>query len=75
MNSVLSETGDARSPALVDCVDFKWLMAGEGHRVDVDRLRVDAAYARQCLALAQVARSPLLRQVAQRLIAALQPAA
>ena len=54
-------------PDLLDLVDFKWLMAGEGHRIDLDRLRGDSPYIRGCLALAASSRSATLRQAAQRL--------
>ena len=54
-------------PELLELVDFKWLMAGEGHRVDLDRLRADSPYIRGCLALAAGSRSATLRQAAQRL--------
>jgi hypothetical protein len=56
-------------PALVDIIDFKWLMAAEGHRVHVERLQADATYARQCLALAGASRTDALRDVARRLLA------
>ena len=55
------------APELLDLVDFKWLMAGEGHRIDLDRLRGDSPYIRVCLALAAGSRSATLRQAAQRL--------
>ena len=54
-------------PELLDLVDFKWLMAGEGHRIDLDRLCGDSPYIRGCLALAAGSRSSTLRQAAQRL--------
>ena len=54
-------------PELLDLVDFKWLMVGEGHRVDLDRLQTDQAYIRACLALAAGSASFTLRQAAERL--------
>ncbi len=54
-------------PDLIEFVDFKWLMAGEGHRIDVDRLQTDTTYARACLALAQGSTSATLRRSAERL--------
>jgi hypothetical protein len=51
----------------VDYVDFKWLMAGEGHRVDAQRMQTDPTYARQCLATARCSTSELLRGLAMRL--------
>jgi len=58
-------------PALVELVDFKWLMAGEGHRVDLARLQADAAYARGCLAVAGGSTTAALREAARRLGAGL----
>ncbi|WP_088287155.1 hypothetical protein [Ideonella sp. A 288] len=55
-------------PQLVDFVDFKWLMASEGHRIDVARLQRDADYGRQCLVLALATRSTVLHRLAQRLL-------
>lgn len=57
----------AAAPNLLDFVDFKWLMAGEGHRIDLGRLQADTAYARGCLALAQGSTSATLRGSALRL--------
>jgi len=37
---------------LVDIIEFKWLMAGAGVRVHVERLQADPEYARACLARA-----------------------
>ena len=56
---------------LVDVVDFKWLMAHEGHTVNGERLQLDRIYARECLALAAASRQEALRRVAQRLAAQL----
>ena len=52
---------------LVEIIDFKWLMAGDGHRVHVERLQADRAYAGQCLALGAASPTPALRDAAQRL--------
>ena len=41
----------AQDEVFVDLVSFKWLMAGLGWRVDLSRMRRDAAYARECAAL------------------------
>jgi hypothetical protein len=54
-------------PCLVEIIDFKWLMAGAGHRVHVERLQADRAYAGQCLALGAASQTPALRDAAQRL--------
>lgn len=52
---------------LVDVVDFKWLMAHEGHHVNAERLQTDRAYAASCLAQARASSTDALRQVALRL--------
>jgi hypothetical protein len=58
---------------LVDIVGFKWLMAHEGHAVHAQRLQEDAAYARECLALAEQSPTPALRSLAASLRARLHP--
>ncbi len=60
------------APPLICWIDFKWLMGGEGHRVNLERLQCDADYARCCLALAQASGSATLRWAASRLAAAVQ---
>lgn len=52
---------------LLDVVDFKWLMAHEGHHVNAERLQIDHAYAVECLALAAASPLDALRRVAGRL--------
>ncbi len=59
-------------PSLVDLVDFKWLMLGEGHRIDVERLRTDAHYAGNCLSLAAASATSMLREAGQRIGRTLQ---
>ena len=66
-NAHPAASAQAGPPELLDLVDFKWLMAGAGHRIDLDRLRGDSPYLRGCLALAAGSRSATLRQAAQRL--------
>lgn len=61
----------AHAPELLEFVDFKWLMAGEGHRVDLDRLQREPAYSRGCLAVAGGSTSATLRRAADRLARAL----
>jgi len=61
----------AAAPELIEFVDFKWLMAGEGHRVDLDRLQCEPAYIRGCLALAGGSTSATLRRAAERLARAM----
>ena len=61
----------AAPPELVEFVDFKWLMAGQGHPIDLDRLQAEPAYTRGCLALAGGSTSATLRRAAERLALAL----
>lgn len=53
--------------ALVEIIELKWLMAGEGLRVHVERLQADPAYAHQTLALAEASSHSALRRLAGRL--------
>ncbi len=57
---------------LVEIIELKWLMAGEGLRVHVERLQADAAYAHDTLALAQASSNGALRRLAGRLRPRLQ---
>jgi hypothetical protein len=50
--------------ALLDEVDFKWLMAGQGHWVDTARLRSDANYAHFCVDAAMHSPCPALHRFA-----------
>lgn len=61
--------------ALVDLVDFKWLMAHEGHPVHVERLQRDPTYAQAQLALAEASATEPLRRLALSLRPRLLPAA
>ncbi len=65
----ITEANDS-PPGLLAFVDFKWLMAGEGHRIDLDRLQQEPVYARACLALAAGSSSATLRHAARRLVSA-----
>ena len=56
---------------LVEIIDFKWLMAGVGHRVHVQRLQTDGDYARACLVCGAQSAVPALRATAQRLARAM----
>ena len=60
---------------LVDVVDFKWLMAHEGHHVNAERLQIDRGYARDCLDRARHSPIDALRAVAARLTEQLARAA
>jgi hypothetical protein len=48
--------------SFVSLVDFKWLMAGIGWRVDLGRLHRDAAYAAECVDRGLASDVPVLRQ-------------
>ena len=65
MNAVTSP--EPCAARLVDIIDFKWLMAGDGHRVHVEHLQTDRDYACACLALASGSRVKALRDTAARL--------
>ncbi|MEI8171208.1 MAG: hypothetical protein WCG50_16170 [Rhodoferax sp.] len=45
-------------------VDFKWLMAGQGLRIDLSRFRSDAVYAANLISLALGSESFALRECA-----------
>lgn len=47
---------------LLTMVDFKWLMAGLGWRVDLTRMRRDAAYLGVCAQRGLASESALLRE-------------
>lgn len=66
-----TSTAAAHTLSLVDIIDFKWLMAGDGHRVHVERLQTDRDYAGRCLAHGAASRTPALRDAARRLATAL----
>jgi hypothetical protein len=54
--------------SLLAMVDFKWLMVGLGWRVDLTRLRRDAAYLGECVRLGLSSELPLLRQRSAELL-------
>jgi hypothetical protein len=58
---------------LVDIIDFKWLMARDGHHVHVERLQHDPAYAAEVLARAAESPIAVVRQAAARLGRRLDP--
>ena len=62
---------ELRPVSLIEIIDFKWLMAGDGHRVHVEHLQTDRDYACACLALASGSRVKALRDTAARLAVAL----
>jgi hypothetical protein len=67
----------SREEVFVDLVSFKWLMAGLGWRVDLTRIRRDAAYAHECAArgLSAPPSSTVLQQRSRDLIELLRTAA
>ena len=65
MNAV--STAEHRPLQLVEIIDFKWLMAGDGHHVHVEHLQNDREYACRCLTLAAASRIGALRDTARRL--------
>ena len=70
MNTVVR--ADAPQSPLVDVIELKWLLAGEGVHLHVERMLSDEAYAARALARALESTSPVLRTAAERLRARLQ---
>ena len=66
---------DACTLQLVESIELKWLLAGEGVRIHVERLQKDPAYALRVLDEAAASASPALRAAALRLRARLVPPA
>jgi hypothetical protein len=54
--------GSEEYDAFLNLVDFKWLMAGVGWRVNLSRLQSDGAYIDECLQRALRSDSELLRE-------------
>jgi hypothetical protein len=52
---------------LLEEVDFKWLMAGQGWWIDTTRLHNDPAYATQLLDLVETTGLPALKDCATQL--------
>jgi hypothetical protein len=57
---------------LVDIVELKWMLAGEGLHVHVEKVQSDPGYARECLHAAECSGNPTVRQVASKLRARLE---
>ena len=74
MNALSHREIDALT--LVEIIDLKWLLAGEGLHLHVERLQSDAAYARGVLDAAATSGNAALRTVAARVrrLLALDPA-
>jgi predicted DNA-binding protein (UPF0251 family) len=60
---------------LVDIVELKWMLAGEGLHVHVEKLQSDPGYARECLLAAERSGNQIVRQVATKLRARMESAA
>ncbi|MCW5612408.1 MAG: hypothetical protein KIS83_17290 [Rubrivivax sp.] len=58
---------DMDSVTLVEIIELKWLLAGQGVHVHVERLQQDAGYARETLDRAAASPSAALRETAARL--------
>jgi hypothetical protein len=61
MNAMQTK-GSEGNDRFLNLVDFKWLMAGVGWRVDLSRLQSDRAYMDECLQRALRSESELLRK-------------
>lgn len=70
MNTITPLESD--SGALVEIIELKWLLAGEGFRLHVERLQADDEYARQALHHAELSANAALREAAARLRARLK---
>jgi hypothetical protein len=57
---------ERRALALVDIIDLKWLLAGIGVHLHVERLQRDTAYATEVLAQAAASGNEALRAAAER---------
>lgn len=58
---------DPNALELVDIVHLKWMLAGEGVHVHVERLQADPAYASHCLNAAERSANATVRQAASTL--------
>lgn len=52
---------------LIEIIDLKWMLAGEGIRIHVERVQNDPVYAAACLGQAARSTNPALRRLAVRL--------
>lgn len=52
---------------LVDIIDLKWLLSGEGHHLHVERLQADPTYAGCCVQLAAQSQQRAVRDAALRI--------
>ena len=63
---------EQRALSLVDLVELKWMLGGEGLHVHVEKLQSDPCYARECLRAAERSENATVRQVASKLRARLE---
>lgn len=63
----MSQRGSTSALTLVEIIELKWLLAGEGVRIHVERLQSDPGYAAQALQQAADSAHPTLRAIAGRL--------
>ena len=61
------KTVESDSRTLVEIIELKWLLAGEGFHLHVERLQMDREYARQALHRAAQSPNAALRETALRL--------
>lgn len=64
---------DTDTLPLVDIVHLKWMLAGEGLHVHVERLQSDPSYASECLNAAERSANATVRKAASTLRARLDP--
>lgn len=65
-------TSEHESMALVEIIQFKWLMAHEGRHIHVERMQSDRAYAVEQIVWAEASANASLSAAAATLRAALQ---
>ena len=70
---VLHSPADAPLLPLAEVIELKWLFAGEGIHLHVERLQSDLSYACRALDEAAASASPVVRAAALRLRARLLP--
>jgi hypothetical protein len=63
---MVAGSGESRGDELVEIIDLKWLLAGLGWRLHVERLQSDFEYARRALEFAEASDSTALREAACR---------
>ena len=66
-NAVGLVQGNCSDWPLVEIIELKWLLAGEGIHIHVERLQSDSAYACRAFNEAAASASPTLRATALRL--------